>query len=60
MTTTERNEIERAVKYCNLGMSDTAARSISALYRAASAKAQREILAEAQRLNLHLLPEFII
>jgi hypothetical protein len=60
MTKQEREEIKRAIVACNLGMADMAARTISALYRAASTKAQPEILAEAHKLNIHLLPDFII
>jgi hypothetical protein len=41
-------------------MADMAARTISALYRAASRKSQAELLKVAQELHLTALPDFII
>ena len=60
MTKQEREEIKRAIVACNLGMADMAARTISALYRAASRKSQAELLKVAQELHLTALPDFII
>jgi hypothetical protein len=49
------------VRYINAGMTDTAARALSALYRSArTAKSQNEILALGMAYNLVTLPEWIV
>jgi len=61
MTKSENREVLNAVRYINAGMTDTAARALSALYRAArTAKSQNEILALGVAYNLVSLPEWIV
>ena len=61
MTKSEYNEVIKAVRYINAGMTDTAARALSALYRAArSTKSQNEILAFGMDNKLVTLPEWIV
>ena len=61
MTKTETREVATARKYAAAGMLDTAARSLSALIRAARTNASKtELLAEAQSLKLTHLPDFIV
>ena len=59
-TQSETRELINAVRYINAGMVDTAARAVSALYRAArSTKSQNDILAFGMAYNLVSLPEWI-
>tara|TARA_R110000868_G_scaffold72235_1_gene210801 strand:+ start:527 stop:733 length:207 start_codon:yes stop_codon:yes gene_type:complete len=61
MTKSENREIALCVKYAAAGLGpDYLARALSALYRAASAKSQREILALAHAHNVASNPEFIV
>jgi len=61
MTKSENREVLNAVRYINAGMTDTAARALSALYRSARiAKSQNEILALGVAYNLITLPEWIV
>jgi len=61
MTKSENREVLNAVRYINAGMTDTAARALSALYRSArTAKSQNEILALGVAYNLVTLPEWIV
>jgi len=60
MTKTEAREVATARKYAAAGMLDTAARSLSALIRAARTNASKtELLTEARKLGADKLPEFI-
>lgn len=60
MTKSENREIINVVRYINAGMTDTAARALSALYRAArTTKSQNEILAFGMAYKLVSLPEWI-
>lgn len=60
MTKSETRELANVAKYIAAGMIDTAARSVSALYRAArTTKSQNEILAFALAYRLVSHPEFI-
>jgi UDP-N-acetyl-D-mannosaminuronate dehydrogenase len=61
MTKSENREVLNAVRYINAGMTDTAARALSALYRSArTTKSQNEILALGVAYNLVTLPEWIV
>ena len=61
MTKSENREIALCVKYAAAGLGpDYLARALSALYRAASAKSQREIFALADDMGVINNPEFII
>jgi hypothetical protein len=61
MTKSENREIALCVKYSAAGLGpDYLARALSALYRAASAKSQREIFALADDMGVINNPEFII
>ena len=59
MTKSETRKIKTIERYLAAGMLDTAARGVSALFRAASPRSAREIRewAEARGLTRH--PEFI-
>lgn len=60
MTKSENREIINVVRYINAGMTDTAARALSALYRAArTTKSQNEILAFGMAYKLVSLPDWI-
>lgn len=60
MTKHETNQIINAVKYINAGMTDTAARSVSALYRSArTEKSKDQILSFAIAYSLLSNPEFL-
>jgi hypothetical protein len=61
MTKSEAREIALCVKYSEAGLGpDYLARALSALYRAASAKSQREILELADVYGVASNPEFIV
>jgi hypothetical protein len=60
MTKAENREAAKARYYASMGHADMAARTLSALYRAASRKSQVELLKVAQELKLTALPDFII
>jgi len=60
MTKAENREAVKAGQYARMGHADMAARTISALYRAASKKSQAELLKMAEALKLTSLPDFII
>ena len=61
MTKIQQREVEQARKAVCMGMTDYAARSVSALIRSAMRKADREeLLQAAQDLGLDASPEFII
>ena len=61
MTKSESREVALCVKYSEAGLGpDYLARALSALYRAASAKSQREIFALADDMGVINNPEFII
>lgn len=61
MTKSENREIINVVRYINAGMTDTAARALSALYRAArTTKSQNEILALGIAYKLVSLPNWIV
>lgn len=56
-----QRELTMAVRYINAGMTDTAARSVSALYRSArSAKTQNAILAFGVAYGLVSRSEWVI
>lgn len=61
MTKHETRELANIELYVQAGMRDTAARSLSALVRAArTLKSSHELMQHAVRLNLLHLPEFVI
>ena len=60
MTKSEQREIPRIRYYVTMGAHDVAARSLSALIRAASSRSRAALLAEARALSLTSHPEFII
>lgn len=61
MTKNETQALTNARMYVAAGMHDTAARALSALIRAARTNASRtELLAEARKLGVDKLPEFIV
>lgn len=60
MTKSEQREITLIRYYAYEGAHDVAARSLSALIRAASSRSRAALLAEARALSLTSHPEFII
>ena len=61
MTKSDSREVAVCIKYSAAGLGpDYLARALSALYRAASAKSQREIFALADDMGVINNPEFII
>ena len=60
MTKAENREIKNIMNYHAAGMTDTAARALSALIRAASTRSRPDLMVYAHALNLTGHPEFII
>ena len=61
MTKTEAREVATARRYAAAGMLDTAARSLSALIRAARTDISKfQLMSEACKLGADKLPEFIV
>ena len=61
MTKTETQALTNVRMYAVAGLRDTAARSLSALIRAARTNASKaELLAEARKLGVDKLPEFVV
>jgi hypothetical protein len=61
MTKSEARELENVKRYIAAGMSDTAARALSALVRATrSLNTSAELMSQAIQLDLLHRPEFII
>jgi hypothetical protein len=60
MTKTENREIKTIEAYHAAGMTDTAARALSALIRAASSRSRPDLMIYAHALKLTTNPEFII
>lgn len=60
MTKAENREIKNIMNYHAAGMTDTAARALSALIRAASSKSRPDLMIYAHALNLTTHSEFII
>ena len=60
MTKAENREIKNIMNYHAAGMTDTAARALSALIRAASSRSRPDLMIYAHALNLTGHPEFII
>lgn len=61
MTKNEAQALTNARMYVVAGMRDTAARALSALIRAARTNASKaELMAEARKLGVDKLPEFIV
>lgn len=60
MTKSETREIKNVMNYHAAGMTDTAARALSALIRAASSRSRPDLMVYAHALKLTNNPEFII
>ena len=60
MTKSENREIKTIEAYMAAGMTDTAARALSALIRAASSRSRPDLMIYAHALKLNTNPEFII
>ena len=60
MTKAENREIKNIMNYHAAGMTDTAARALSALIRAASSRSRPDLMIYAHALNLTAHPDFII
>ena len=60
MTKAENREIKNIMNYHAAGMTDTAARALSALIRAASSRSRPDLMIYAHALKLANHPEFII
>ena len=60
MTKSETREIQNIMNFHAAGMTDTAARSLSALIRAASTRSRPDLMIYAHALKLTTHPEFII
>lgn len=60
MTKSENREIQNIMNYHAAGMTDTAARALSALIRAASTRSRPDLMVYAHALKLTAHPDFII
>ena len=60
MTKSESRQIQNIMNFHAAGMTDTAARALSALIRAASTKSRPDLMVYAHALKLTAHPEFII
>ena len=60
MTKSENREIQNIMNYHAAGMTDTAARALSALIRAASSRSRPDLMVYAHALKLTAHPDFII
>lgn len=60
MTKAETRELQQVQAYIAAGMTDTAARALSALIRAASSRSRPDLMVYAHALNLTGHPDFII
>ena len=60
MTKSENHEIQNIMTYHAAGMTDTAARALSALIRAASTRSRPDLMVYAHALKLTAPPDFIL
>jgi hypothetical protein len=60
MTKHENQQIKTIETYLQAGMTDTAARAMSALIRAASSRSRPDLMIFAHALKLNTHPDFII